>query len=469
MKVVMKFGGSSLSDGAHIRRAADIVARYFEKGTTPVVVASAMSGITDRLIQIAEAAAGGKKKQIEDFAKSLEDHHRQALSDSICSPDIRSSIESGLEEELTTLEQILTGISYLREITPRSKDYVLSFGERLSSRILCGSIIDLGLQARCFTGGEIGILTDDNYGSARPLMKTSAQQIQSRMKNLLSEGTIAVITGFIGETQNGVTTTLGRGGSDYTATIVGASIGADEVWIWTDVDGLMTADPKLVPDAKTIPELSFSEAMEMVYFGAKNMHPKALEPAQDHDLPVRIKNTSNPNHPGTLIYAREITPAENIVKAISIIRNVALVTVAGAGVIGTPNVVAEVFSLLGNLGVDVYMISQGSSEANISFAIPRDSLDRTVTLLEMRLLGDDVRSIASEDDVSVVAVIGAGMKGIPGVAARVFHSVASKSVNVRMIAQGSSELNISFVVKETDIATTAQSLHTEFKLTRNPF
>jgi aspartate kinase len=464
----MKFGGSSLSDGVQIRRVAELASRYSKEGIDPVVVASAMSGVTDDLIQITEVAARGKRKPIDDFLKAFHDRHVTALSSSISQRKVRSKIASDLKQELETLGQILTGISYLREVTPRSRDYVLSFGERISSRILSGALIDLGLDARYFTGGEVGILTDDNHGSARPLMKTTTQQIQGKITPLLDEGIIPVITGFIGETQNGVTTTLGRGGSDYTSTIVGAAIGADEVWIWTDVDGLMTADPKLVPNAITIREISFSEAMEMVYFGAKNMHPKALEPAQDHNLPVRIKNTFNPDYPGTLICSRETSPTENIVKAISIIRDAALVTVAGAGVVGTPDIVAEVFSLVGSLGVEVYMVSQGSSEANISFAIPRNLLDETINLLEMRLLGDDVRSIAPEDDVSAIAVIGAGMQGTPGVAARVFRSVAAKQVNIRMIAQGSSELNISFVVKEKDIATAVQALHEEFKLTKNP-
>lgn len=464
----MKFGGSSLSDGAQMRRVAELTSRYYREGITPIVVASAMSGVTDDLIQITEVATRGKRKPIDDFLKAFHDRHVTALSTSINQRKVRSRIASDLKQELETLSQILTGISYLREVTPRSRDYVLSFGERISSRILSGALIGLGLDARYFTGGEAGILTDDNYGSARPLMKTTTQQIQGRIVSLLDEKIIPVITGFIGETQNGVTTTLGRGGSDYTSTIVGAAIGADEVWIWTDVDGLMTADPKLVPNAITIQEISFPEAMEMVYFGAKNMHPKALEPAQDHNLPVRIKNTFNPDYPGTLICSRETSPTENIVKAISIIRDAALVTVAGAGVVGTPDIVAEVFSLVGSLGVEVYMVSQGSSEANISFAIPRNLLDETINLLEMKLLGDDVRNIAPEDDVSAIAVIGAGMQGTPGVAARVFHSVAAKQVNIRMIAQGSSELNISFVVKEKDVATAVQALHKEFKLTENP-
>jgi aspartate kinase len=463
----MKFGGSSLSDGGEIRRVAELTSNYLKKDVTPILVASAMSGVTDDLINITEVAARGRRKTIEDFLEIFCNRHMTALSKSIHRKKVQSKTASDVQQELETLGQILTGISYLREVTPRSRDYVLSFGERISSRILTGTLVDLGLKSKYFTGGEAGILTDDNYGSARPLLKTTTQQIKGRINSLPDKGIIPVITGFIGETQNGVTTTLGRGGSDYTSTIVGAAVGADEVWIWTDVDGLMTADPKLVPDAKTIQEISFPEAMEMVHFGAKNMHPKALEPAQDHNLPVRIKNASNPDHPGTLICSRETSPTENIVKAISIIRDAALVTVAGAGVVGTPDIVAEVFSLVGSLGVDVYMVSQGSSEANISFAIPRNLLDKTVNLLEMRLLGDDVRSITPEDDVSIIAVIGAGMKGTPGVAARVFQSVAGKNVNVRMIAQGSSELNISFVVKETDISTAAQVLHSEFKLIEN--
>jgi len=468
MKLVMKFGGSSLLNGGQIRRVAELVSSSFEQETVPVVVASAMSGVTDELIEISEIAARGKREPIEEFVKSLSARHKTALSDSIQRKKMQPGTYPDLEQELGNLEQILTGISYLREITPRSRDYVLSFGERLSSRVLCGVLVDFELKAEYLAGGEAGILTDDNYGSARPLMKTTLQQIRARINPLLNKGVIPVIAGFIGETQNGVTTTLGRGGSDYTATIIGAAIRAEEVWIWSDVDGLMTADPKLVPDAKTIPEISFPEAMEMVYFGAKNMHPKALEPAEDYNLPVRIKNTFNPDHPGTLIHARAGTPTKNIARAISIIRDVALVTVSGAGVIGTPDVVTEVFSLLRSLGVAVYMISQGSSAANISFAIPRSVLDKTVNLLEMRLLGNDVRNIISEDDVSVVAVIGAGMKGIPGVAATVFRSVASKNVNVRMIAQGSSELNISFMVKEDDITTTARALHDEFGLNQPP-
>lgn len=281
----MKFGGTSLSDGERIRKAAELVSSSLKKEITPIVVASAMSGITDRLIEITEMAASGKQKPIEEFLNSLSNDHRAAVQAAIRRNEIRASINSDLDHELETLRQILTGISYLREVSPRSRDYVLSFGERLSVRILCGALIDLGLEARYLTGGEAGILTDDNYGSARPLMKTTAQQVRTRITPLIEQRIIPTITGFMGETQNGVTTTLGRGGSDYTATIIGASIGADEVWIWTDVDGLMTADPKLVPNAKTIPKISFPEAMEMGYFGAKNMHPKALEPAQDHKLP----------------------------------------------------------------------------------------------------------------------------------------------------------------------------------------
>jgi aspartate kinase len=239
----------------------------------------------------------------------------------------------------------------------------------------------------------------------------------------------------------------------------------DEIWIWTDVSGLMTADPKIEPLAKTIPTVSYVEAMEMAYFGAKALHPKALEPAANKEINVRIKNTFNPEEEGTLIEKNQSVKSVDIAKAIAIIRDIALITVSGAGMAGTPGIAAKVFKILGENNVNILMISQGSSEANISFIIPRDRLDTAKNILELALLGSkNVRGITSEKDVCIIAVVGAGMKGTPGVAAKVFTTVANEGVNVRMIAQGSSELNISFIVKETDGVKTVRALHREFKL-----
>jgi aspartate kinase len=284
---------------------------------------------------------------------------------------------------------------------------------------------------------------------------------------LLSQGIVPVVTGFIGATPDGVTTTLGRGGSDYSATILGSALNADEIVIWTDVDGLMTADPKVEPRAQTIGIISYDEAVEMAYFGAKGMPPKALEPAAEAGIPVRVKNTFNPESPGTLIIREQYVKDRDIVKAIAIVRDVALITVSGAGMAGTPGVAASVFGILGQNGVNVLMISQSSSEANISFIVPRGDLQTAVNALEVGLLGKGTaKEVSSENDVCVIAVVGAGMKGTPGVAARVFKAIASQGINVRMIAQGSSELNISFVVRDYDGVKAVRALHDEFSLSK---
>ncbi|RLI45847.1 aspartate kinase, partial [Candidatus Bathyarchaeota archaeon] len=347
--------------------------------------------------------------------------------------------------------RVLASISYLKEVTPRSQDYIASFGEKLSSAIVCTTLKEAGLKTEWYTGGNAGIVTDDQFGNAIPLMEITTYQVKKNLEPIIKEGVTPVITGYIAHTQNSTTTTLGRGGSDYTATIIGVALDVDEIWIWTDVNGLMTADPKIEPLAKTIPTVSYVEAMEMAYFGAKGLHPRALEPAANKEIYVRIKNTFNPEEEGTLIEKNQNVKSVDIAKAIAIIRDVALVTVSGAGMVGTPGIAAKVFKILGENHVNILMISQGSSEANISFIIPRNRLDTATNTLELALLGSgNIRGISAEEDVCIIAIVGAGMKGTPGVAARVFTTVADKEVNVRMIAQGSSELNISFVVKEAD-------------------
>ncbi|MGW8289442.1 MAG: aspartate kinase, partial [Candidatus Bathyarchaeia archaeon] len=325
--------------------------------------------------------------------------------------------------------------------------------------------IDVGVKSTHLTGGEAGIVTDDNYGEAGLLMQVTKYQVRRRVEPLLKEGQSPVVTGFIAATQNGETTTLGRGGSDYTATILGASLEADEVWIWTDVDGLMTADPKIVSSAKTITEMSFQEATELTIFGAKAMHPRALEPARKEGIPVRIRSVFNPDNQGTLITKEQKVRPEDGVKAVTLVKNVAVITVSGAGMVGAPGTAAKVFEVLGKENINILMISQSVSESNISLVIQRNLLERAVNTLEIALLGRNfIREVMSEDDVCVVAVLGAGMKGIPGVASRIFSAVAKEGINVRMIAQGSSELNVSFVVKEKNGANTVRAIHKEFKL-----
>ncbi|MCL4436728.1 MAG: aspartate kinase, partial [Thaumarchaeota archaeon] len=341
--------------------------------------------------------------------------------------------------------------------------------ERLSTPIVSGAIADIGLKSKHFTGGEAGIVTDDEFGEANPLMNITKMKTAKTLEPLLNEGVIPVITGFIAATQSGEITTLGRGGSDYTGTILGAVLSADDIWICTDVNGMMTADPKIVPDARTIPRLSYAEALEMTVFGAKALHARSLEPVMEYNRPLWVKNTFNLKHPGTLITKDQNVADGEVAKSVALIRDVAMINIGGASMVGKPGIAAKIFEILGQNGINILMISQSVSEANISMVLRRSHLEKAVSALEISLLGKGfANQVNAEDDVAVVAIVGAGMKGAPGVAARVFKAVADKGINVRMIAQGSSELNISFVVKEKQCEEAVRALHKEFKLNQAP-
>ncbi len=461
----MKFGGSSVATGQKIRQVANLIIDNKSDDCGIIVVVSALEGITNQLIQAAEEAKKGNRQYVSKFKLELVERHLSTLKEAIKNKQHEKDATEVVKERITELEQILTGIVYVGELTPKSRDTVIAYGEKLSAPIVCGALKDLGINSQHLTGGEAGIVTDNNFGEAGLLMNVTKFQLTKNLEPLLNKGIIPVLTGFIAATQNGETTTLGRGGSDYTATIVGAALEADEVWIWTDVDGLMTSDPKIVPEAKTIPEISFQEATELTVFGAKAMHPRALEPARKEGIPVRIRNVFSPDNKGTLIIKDGQPKTKDGVKAVSIVRNVAVITVSGAGMVGAPGTAAKVFEVLGRENINILMISQSVSEADISLVIQRNLLERAISTLEIALLGRDfIREIMSEDDVCVVAVLGAGMKGMPGVASRIFSAVAQKGINVFMIAQGSSELNVSFVVKEKDGEETVRAIHKEFNL-----
>ena len=461
----MKFGGTSVATGKKIRHVANLIANNKSEDCGVVAVVSALEGITNQLIQAADEAKKGNREYIQKFKQEILERHFTTAKEAIENKQLEDDTEQVVKARIDNLEQVLTGIVFVGELSPKSKDTVISFGERLSAPIVSGALKDLGLESEHFTGGEAGIVTDSNFGEAWLLMNFTKFQLKKNLEPLLKKGSVPVLTGFIAATQDEETTTLGRGGSDYTATIVGAALDADEVWIWTDVNGLMTADPKIVPEAKTIHELSFQEATELTIFGAKAMHPRALEPARKEGIPVRIRNVFSPNNLGTLIVKEQKIKTKDGVKAVTIVKNVAVITISGAGMVGAPGTAAKVFEVLGKENINILMISQSVSEANISLVIQRNVLERAVNTLEIALLGRDfIREVMSEDDVCVVAVLGAGMKGISGVASRIFTAVAREKINVRMIAQGSSELNVSFVVKEADGEETVRAIHKEFKL-----
>jgi len=466
MKIVMKFGGTSVATGENIRHVADIVTQNTKNNCKVAVVVSALAGVTNNLIEVADQAKKSDEKHIQNFTKALLEKHLTAITTSINSKPIQKEVTQITQKTIAELEKVLTGICYVGELTPKSRDYVVSFGERLSAPIVWGSVKDHKVESQCFTGKDAGIVTDSNFGEADPLMNFTTHLIRERIAPILKKGVVPVVTGFIAANQDGIVTTVGRGGSDYTATILGVALEVDEVWIWTDVDGIMTTDPKIVPAARTLPQLSYQEAAEMAIFGAKAMHPRALEPVIKANIPVRIRSVFHTENKGTLITKDPDPNVEEVVKAVAMIKDVAMVNVNGAGMVGAPGSYAKVFDVLGKNNINVMMISTAASEANISMIIKRGLLGRAISNLEIALLdrGGLVNEVSAEDDVAVIAVMGANMKGTLGVASKIFSTVAKKGINIRMIAQGSSELNISFVVKEKDGAAVVKAIHEEFNL-----
>jgi aspartate kinase len=458
----MKFGGSSLANASRIKNVARIVQR-FSDGNKIIVVASAMDDVTDKLLEIGETAQKGKISKAKSLLTKLQSLHLSTCRN-VAARGTSGELLSRINQLNLELDRTIGGISQLRELTSRSRDYLLSFGERLSTPIVTTALRTTGLKARAFTGAEAGITTDENFGEAKPLTEVSYHQIRRTLEPVLARKEIPVVTGFMAATVDGSITTLGRGGSDYTASLLGAALDAEEIWIWTDVDGLMTADPRIVKNAVVLSKVSFGEALELSYFGAKMMHPRALQPAAKSKIPVRIKNSRRPVTLGTLV-SSEANENQKVVKAVSIIRDVGIVTIGGSGMMGAPGVAAKIFQTLGSSQINIMMISQGSSEATISCVVATHDVDRAVRALQLALLGQGfVDKVWHEKDACIIAVVGSGMRGTPGVAARVFRAVAEKQVNVRMVAQGSSEYNISFVVSEKEGPEAVRAIHKEFKL-----
>lgn len=463
MKVIMKFGGMSVADGDRIRKVGTIVRKFHKENHRIVVVTSAMQGVTDSLNEVAKRASLGQKESVREFMDALMSKHRKAAESAIMDEKLLAHAMEIVSARGDELRNILLGVAHIGELTARSKDFVLGYGEKLSTPILHGVIEDLGMKSRALTGSEAGIVTDDHYGEANPLMNVTTLQVRQILSGMVEQGIIPVVGGFIAATQDGVQTTLGRGGSDYTASIIAAGLKANEVWVWKDVDGIMTANPRLVKSARMIDTISFAEAMELAHFGAEVVHPKALECAARYQLPFRVKSLRNPDSAGTLIVKEAKVKPGIVVKAITNINDVSLITVSGASMVGTPRLAAKVLQIMTDEDIDVLMISQSSSEESITLAIPKGSGAKAQNALELTILGSEqVREVAVEGGLTIVAVVGAGMRGTPGVAARVFQTMAKNDINIRAIAQGSSELNISFIVDKKDGRKAVEALHEDF-------
>ena len=465
LRLVVKFGGTSISTAKNIKSVAKFIHSLSKKNQV-AVVCSAVNDVTDQLLDISEFIQKGNKDSANSLMNKIIKLHKQLAKDSVSNQKIRKKLFEKLDSDLLELEGLLHGMILLGEVTPRSLDYLISFGERLSIEIVSHALFDLKGKAVTLTGKDAGIVTDSNFGSSKPLMDTTRLRVSKTLEPLLEKKTVPVIGGFAGADQHGHITTFGRGGSDYTATIIASCIKADEVWLMSDVDGLMSADPKLVKNAKVIPEVSYVEAMEMALFGAKQIHPRSFEPLLSKKIPMRIRNTFSVENSGTLVTATPDETTNRTVKCVSAIRHNGLIDVRGGSMVGAPGTAATIFSLLAKADVNIMMISQSPSESSISIVVKKNDLDKAVNTLEMNLLGKVIKKIDVTIDVAIIALIGSGMRGMVGVASKVFGAAARNKVNVIMIAQGSSELNLAFVVKDNDCESVVQALHDEFNLAK---
>lgn len=462
---VMKFGGTSVGDADCVRRAADIVARASVESAVLVVV-SAMSGVTNQLILAAQQSVNGDETESIEIAAALGNQHSVALTALVKNESKRSQLALEVEQIIDELTSLCRGITLLRELTPRTLAVVSSIGERLSARLMAGALNELGVPSQAIEATDL-IITDDDYGQAEPLIEQTRERATERLRPLLDEGTIPVVTGFIGATVEGALTTLGRGGSDYSATVLGAALDADEIIIWTDVDGVLSTDPRLVPEARLLREISYNEAAELAFFGAKVLHPKTLRPVAEAGIPVWIRNSFAPENPGTRITQRG-RPTNNGVRGITAISNVSLITVGGRGIVGVIGVAARTFQAVASVRANVLLISQSSSENDICLIV--DSVDAARTLKALRdafasdLVHHDVEHITVNSEIAIVAVVGDRMRGTPGIAGRTFSALGRRGINIIAIAQGSSEYNVSFVVEATATREAVAAVHDEFNL-----
>lgn len=466
---VMKFGGSSVKDAEKFQAVAQII-REHQKEERVLVVLSAMRGVTDVLITAAREAEAGDtryKQKVQDIRRRQEEAVTELFSrtaESAAAPRVAALLHGLLDQ----LDSILHGVELVKECSPRTLDLVQSFGELLNCHLFAAYLNSVGTPAQMVDAREL-ILTDDSHGSAEVDFASSYERIRSAMDR--ADGT-PVITGFIAATADGITTTLGRNGSDYTASIIGAGAGADVIEIWTDVDGVYSADPRFVPESFVVPEISYAEAMELSYFGAKVIHPYTMIPAVEKNIPLVIKNTLNPSAPGTRI-VQTAGRKPLAVTGIASVGNVALVNVEGGGMVGIPGIASRVFGALARARVNIIMISQASSEHSICIVFPeihaKDATESLKRELAPELHARKIQQFSLRTDLEIVAVIGGDMRGRPGISGRLFGSLGEAEINVLAIAQGSSEMNISFVVRREDRDRVLNVIHKAFFPDGDPF
>lgn len=460
--LVMKFGGTSVGAPEALNQCAEIIRNTHKEHPQLVVVISALSGVTDILLRCARQAADGDEGGLKRSLAELRARHLDMLHTTCTAEKHCKQAEKDITQLLDQASSLCSAIQILGEASPRALDAIASLGERMSILILAEILRQKNVAAEPIAATQL-IRTDATHQSANPDYATTGTLCREKLLPLLEKGTVPVITGFIGATEKGVVTTLGRGGSDYSAAILGTALKAEAVWIWTDVDGVMTADPRVVPEAHTIQTLSFREISELAYYGAKVLHPKTIRPVIEAGIDLRVLNTFDPGNPGTQIVLDQFALAENTIKAVTIIKGLRLITLEGRGMLGVPGVAARTFRSIASTQTSVPLISQASSEQSICFAVPSEStiqvMEAIQTEFEREITHRDIDSVWATDEVVIISVVGAGMRNIPGVAGKVFSTLGEEKVNVIAIAQGSSEVSISFIVSAQDGTKAVRALH----------
>jgi len=463
---VHKFGGASLADSAAVRRAVDILQSHHPEPA--VVVVSAMAGVTDALLAVAQQAEGGNERTLAPLIGQLRTRHAEAARALLPAGRARTAMLAHITEVFEELEALAGGLRRLRELTARTTDVVISRGERLSARLMAAALDAAGTKARYVDALEV-VHTDNAFGQASPDFVHTDRSALAILGPIIAGGFIPVVPGFIGATPTGEVATLGRGGSDLTATLLARALGARQVSLWKDVPGLLTADPRVVPDARVIPRLHAREAAELAYYGAKVLHPRALIPLAGRRIAIHIRPFEDPDSPGTEV-SEQVEPGRFPVKALTAAGGQALITVTGNGMLGVPGIAARTFAALHARRISVSLISQASSEHSICFSVPEpfaaDARDSLMQEFQGEIGRREIDGVEVTPAMATVAVVGLGMHGTPGVAAGVFSALAAGNLNVVAIAQGSSELNISVVVAASDAAEAQRRIHAAFQLSR---
>lgn len=460
---ILKFGGSSVGSIDSIENVITLIKKSAKKDKI-AVVSSAFQGVTDKLIEAAFLAKDGHESYKEMFIVISQQHI--SFTKKLISIKNQNKALIQVKEMLSELENLLYGIFLIRECSLSAKDHIMSFGERLSNTIIASVLKDKKINAE-FCDARNLVLTDSNHGFANIDFKKTNASIKKYFRD---KKEICIITGFIGSNEKGITTTLGRSGSDYTASIFGAALGVKVIEIWTDVNGILSADPRKVPEAFSLKGVSYEEAMEMAHFGAKVIYPRTMIPAAKKGIPIIVKNTFDPNNPGTTI-SKKSDKTNKAIKGISSIKNIAIINVLGGGMMGVPGIAKRIFGTLFRNNINVILISQASSEHSVCFAVNAQDAEKTKKVLKdefkFEIHTDYIQKIEVLKDMTIIAVVGQSMKGSIGVSGKVFQSLAENNINIIAIAQGSSELNISFVVDKKNETKALNAIHDKFFFHKN--